>query len=152
MVGDELWFHYSGRTYRHDPGQGGADNSPEWGAIGLARIRLDGFASLDASFDGGVIETRSFVVPAGELLTNAKADVGELLVQVLGPDGQPREGYRSEPVRADGLLLPVKWAGGARLADLRGQTISLRLELRNAQLYAFRIGEGSGLAYLSGPR
>lgn len=151
VVGDELWFYYSGRTYRHDQNQGGADKGPKWGAIGLARLRLDGFASLDASFDGGTVRTRPFLAPRGELFVNAKADYGQLVVEVLDSDGQPREGYTSKPTKADGVLLPVTWTGGNRLAELAGQAVSLRFRLRNARLYAFRVGEGAGLAYLSGP-
>ncbi|MCA9098673.1 MAG: hypothetical protein KDA36_09810, partial [Planctomycetaceae bacterium] len=40
-VNDELWLYYSGRSSDHR-------SSPQTGAIGLAKLRLDGFASLDA--------------------------------------------------------------------------------------------------------
>jgi len=172
VVGDELWFYYSGRTYRHPP-YSGNDNGPEWGAIGLAKLRLDGFASLDASFDfassgaafrpgtvqtyqrtglhytSGTVQTKPFVVSAEELFLNVKADHGEVIVEVLGADGQPLSGYKSTPIKADGVLVPVKWENGRKLASLQGRVISLRFSMANARLYAFRVGKGSGLAYLS---
>ena len=152
VVGDELWFYYSGRTHRHDPGQGGANNGPVWGAIGLARLRLDGFASLDASFDGGTVETRPFILPEGELFVNAKCDFGQLEVSVLDGDGQAIAGYESLPLKADGVRVPVAWKDGRKLADLKGERLALRFTLCNARLYAFRIGEGRGLHNLTGPQ
>ena len=35
--------------------------------IGLAMLRLDGFASINASFDGGQITTRPFALVGDEL-------------------------------------------------------------------------------------
>ena len=81
-----------------------------------------------------------------------KADFGEIVVQVLREDGEPVAGYESAGLRGDGVRLLVTWPDGRRLASLAGQTVSLRFDLRNARLYAFRIGEGVGLSYLSGPR
>ena len=151
VVKDELWIYYSGRTYRHGP-YAGKDEGPRWGAIGLARLRLDGFASLGASFDGGTVQTRPFVLPAGELLLNVKADHGEAIVEVLDEENRPLAGYKSASVKDDGVLLPVTWPVGLGLGSLAGRTVSLRVTLRNARLYAFRVGNGRGLAHLSGPR
>jgi len=151
VVGDELWFYYSGRTYRHGP-YAAKDQGPVWGAIGLAKLRLDGFASLDASFDGGSVVTRAFVLPAGELFVNAAAEYGEVVVEVLGEAGQPVGGYKSIPLEQDAVSVPVSWPEGRKLASLKRRTVSLRFSLRNARLYAFRIGGDPGRPCLSGPR
>ena len=151
VVRDELWIYYSGRTYRHGPYAGKAQG-PRWGAIGLARLRLDGFASLGASFDGGTVQTRPFVLPAGELHLNVKADHGEVAVEVLDEENRPLAGYKSAPIKGDEVLLPVTWHAGLGLTSLAGRTVSLRVTLRNARLYAFRVGNGRGLGHLSGPR
>ena len=151
VVGSELWFYYSGRTYRHGP-YAGKDQGPVWGAIGLARLRLDGFASLDASFDGGTLVTRPFILPAGELFVNARAEYGEVVIEVLDEGGRPLDGYTSVPLEQDSVSLQVLWSEGRKLAGLEGRTVSLRFSLSNARLYAFRVGNGPGLSYLSGPR
>ena len=149
IVGDELWFYYSGRTMQHDANQGGDDRGPHWGAIGLAKLRLDGFVSLDASFDGGTVETRPFILPEGELFINATCDFGEVGIEVLDKNGQLLEGYKSTPLKGDGVFLPVGWTGGHKLTSLAGKTVALRFTLNNARLYSFRVGQGSGLQHLS---
>ena len=59
-MSDELWFYYSGRTYRHNPYKGtdSGDEINPLGAIGVASIKRDRFVSLSASFDGGTIVTK----------------------------------------------------------------------------------------------
>ena len=80
-VGDKLYIYYRGTARRHakiprefDPPIA-ADQDPGTMGIGLAMLRLDGFASLNASFDGGQITTRPFALAGDELWINAKAPI-----------------------------------------------------------------------------
>ena len=63
-------------------------------------------------------------------------------------DGRPIPGFArndSEPIRADGLDLPLRWEGKPDLSSLMGQKVRLRLAARNAALYALRmVGEIEG--------
>jgi hypothetical protein len=163
-VGDELWFYYSGRTYRHGGYSGkdwgtetegserarvggrgrvrGQPDTPEFfqgmrGAIGLAKLRLDGYVSLDASYDGGSVTTVP-VLPGGDSLhLNAAARWGDIVVEVLGPDGEPVAGGVSEPVSGNDTDLIVRWPDGQPNPLATGDPVQLRFKLRNARLYAY---------------
>lgn len=126
-VGDELWFYYSGRAYRHPvDGQG---REPNKGAIGLATLRLDGFVSLDAGGEEGTLTTQPLRITQAGLFINAKAK--SLRVDVLDEAGST-------------LLNIPEWSGDSvryRAADLskwKGRTVRLKFTLRNASLYSFR--------------
>lgn len=144
MRDDELWFYYTGLKWRNTfkyvgefpngeheliPGR-----DRDGGAICLAVLRRDGFISLDAGERKGTIQTKPFELPGGKLLVNVDARYGELHVEVFSEDGNVVA--RSEPLTGDLLSEPVKWAEG-EIADLEGQTVSLRFALHNGQLYSY---------------
>lgn len=131
LVGDELRFYYSGRTYRHTPYKG-SDTGPKAGGIGLATCRRDRFVSLQASFDGGEIITRPLRLAGSTLHLNVKSDFGELVIEACEPNG--RVVAVSRPVRCDSLDAVVEWAEG----DLDGAKgpVVLRIRLKNALLFA----------------
>ena len=139
-VGDELWIYYSGRTYRHGEYKqsGLTDSGPQQSSIGLATIRLDGWCSLGASFDGGELTTKPFVLPQGTtgIALNAKADWGEIVVELLGDDGEVLAG--SAPVTGDSARLAVAWPEGIRPAQLVGRPVRLRFIVRNALFYSWQ--------------
>jgi hypothetical protein len=128
--GDELWFYYSGIKYRTPPKD--ADNDA--GAICLAVLRRDGFISLDAGANEGMILTKPFTVTAGSLLVNVDAPTGELCVEVLDETGNVVA--QSEPLSGDLLRHRVKWDEG-NIAGMKAQNVSLRFTLRNAQFYSY---------------
>jgi hypothetical protein len=126
---DELRFYYGGRMYRHGP-YAGPDKGPERGGIGFATIRRDRFVALEASFDGGEILTKP-VELKGKLHLNAKSDFGQIVVEVVKPDGTAAA--RSKPIQRDDLRIPVEWESGpTRLAE----PVTLRIKLENAKLFA----------------
>ena len=128
--GDELWFYYTGGKYRTKP----KDADHDVGAVNLAVLRRDGFISLDAGANNGTILTKPFTVSAGTLLVNVDAPTGELSVEAL--DARGKVVAQSEPLTGDLLREQVKWAKGD-MADLEGQTASLRFALRNGQFYSY---------------
>ena len=96
-------------------------------------LRLDGFASLAASFDGGRVTTRPFALNGSELWVNAKVDYGELTVELLDGEEKPIPGYAAE----DGVAIPVRWRGDGGLSALGGQPARLHFVPNNARLYAY---------------
>src|SRR5262249_26019551 len=112
------------------------------GGLGLATLRLDGFASLDASYDGGRVTTRPFRTHGRQLRVNAKADCGRLRVEVLDRSGQALAGFGRDDCREmqdDSVDEPMGWKEDATLAMLKDRPIRLRLHLENVRLYAYRI-------------
>ncbi len=141
-VGDELWIYYSGRTKRHGEYKysGLKDDGPRNVSIGIATIRVDGWCSMGASFDGGEIATKLVVLPEGEMCVNAKSDWGEIVVEVSGIGPDAPASVRSRPVRGDGLRLPVEWNSGESPAAFKGKPVQLRFGLKNALLYSWTVG------------
>ena len=70
-------------------------------------LRLDGFASLAVSFDGGRVMTRPLALNGNELWINAKADYGHFTVELLDGEEKSIPGYAAE----DGVAIPVRWRG-----------------------------------------
>lgn len=129
--GDELWFYYTGLKYR-DPPEGTKDK--DGGAICLAVLRRDGFVSLDAGAQPGVLLTQSFAVPGAKLFVNADAPQGEIRAEVLDPAGNVAAASAS--LTGDLPRGVVQWRQG-NLANLKGQHVSLRFTLRNARFYSY---------------
>jgi hypothetical protein len=142
-VGNQLHIYYRALANRHGPYEGRDDPQGEYpGGISLATIRVDGFASLDASYDGGRVTTRPFRFTGSKLHVNAKADFGKLLVEVLDRDGKPLPGFTQRecrPVRSDRIDQPIAWQENAELGSLKNRPIRLRFVLKNARLFSYRI-------------
>ena len=134
VVGDKLHFYFSGRS--------GAPGFPDGGgSTGLATLRRDGFASLDAVDTEGSITTRPVRFSGCHLFVNlATAPGGELRTEILDADNRviaPFTRENSVPLRTDQTLNAVKWLGADDLAAVTGRAVKLRFHLRNASLYAF---------------
>ena len=55
-VGNKLYIYFRWLAVRHGPYEGSDDADRKFpGGISLATIRVDGFASLNASYDGGTV-------------------------------------------------------------------------------------------------
>ena len=140
-VGNKLYFYYRHTANRHTP-YVGKDTTDKAGGLGLATLRLDGFASLAAGFEGGRLTTKPFRFTGSELQVNAKANFGQLTVEVLDEQGQPLPGFTDGdclPLSADGVEQPIHWKESKSLAQLKDRPICLRFNLKNVRLYAYRI-------------
>ena len=65
------------------------------------------------------------------------ARFGEIVVEILGPNGKPVAGGVSEPVKADGVDLEVRWSDELPTAFSGREPVQLRFTLRNARLYSY---------------
>ena len=115
-------------------------DSDTFAGLGMAYWRRDGFYSLRAGGDGGEIVTAPFVPDGEELHLNINAAGGEARVTVCDRQGGPMTerdvGGPSSPVRGDSTDVTVVWDKND-LGALVGNAIALRIELENADLYAF---------------
>ena len=111
--------------------------------IGLAKLRRDGFVSLNAGDKPGTVVTRPLTFHPGKLHVNAEiAPGGYLKVEVRNAAGKVVEPYDlagCKPVTGDVLRAPVRWAGRSRLRRHTGQSLRLAFQLKNAKLYSFWI-------------
>ena len=111
-------------------------------AIGLATLRKDGFASLDAGTTPGSVTTHRLQNTQGELRVNADVRRGWLKAEVLDRTGRVVPGYGEKdcvPITADGLDLPVRWKDRTAL-PANADGLRLRFVFTEGSLYSFRAG------------
>ncbi|MFP4058459.1 MAG: hypothetical protein ACLF0G_16450 [Candidatus Brocadiia bacterium] len=152
VVGDQLYFYFSGRAKPR--GQWDAD-----AATGLAILRRDGFASMDAGAKGGTLTTRPVRFRGKHLFVNVDCPRGELRVEVLDADRRPLEPFTAEacrPVACDETRAAVTWAGADDLSAVADKVVRFRFHLRDGRLYAFwvspqRSGASHGYVAAGGP-
>ena len=140
VVGDEIWIYYIGWNADHQhklpPGVTKFNSG-----IGLAKLRLDGFVSLDAG-PAGTATTKSFVFSGTKLLINADAKRGRVLVEILDETGKPISGFSKadcDALNEDKIRHTVTWQGKADLRTLTGKVIELKFYLTKAKLFTFRM-------------
>jgi hypothetical protein len=153
VVGDKLYFYVSGRA--------GEDGSNKSGvcATGLATLRRDGFASMDAGDAEGTLTTRRVTFRGKYLFVNADAAKGELRVEVLDQDGKvikPFTRSKCTRVRANKTSQVVRWGWKRDLSVLAGQPVKFRFYLESGKLYSFWVspdksGASHGYVAAGGP-
>ena len=113
------------------------------GAVGLAKLRRDGFVSLRAGSEEGVVITRQITFGSiNQLVLNADASRGSIAVEILDPVLDPIAGRgraEARPISGDALEHVVTWKDGSALSGLRGRTVRLRIWLRDADLYSLQL-------------
>lgn len=132
-VGDEWWFYYAGWDGPHETRE-------RDGAIGLAKLRKEGFVSLRGMRGGGVVATRLLKWPGGKLRLNADAAKGELKVRVSDAARKIIPGFDytdCEPFTGDATAHEMKWRGQS-LDSLAGKELRFEFFLREADLFTFR--------------
>ena len=153
VVGDELCFYVSGRSGRLGGNKAGTLTT------GLATLRRDGFASMDADEAGGTLTTPPVRFTGRHLFVNVDDPKGELRVEILNEAGEavPRFTVRNcLPVTADTTLHAVRWTGVEDLSSLTNQPVRFRFHLKNGRLFAFWVspekkGASHGYVAAGGP-
>ncbi len=134
---DELWFYYYGKNIDQD--------KTLWvSSMGVAILRRDGFASLNAGDEPGVVITRPLVFEGeGKLFVNADvAANGHVRASVVAEDGRAIDGFGEDDcqaVRADSTRSRIGWSRNETMAGLKERYVRLSLHLKNARLYSFWI-------------
>ncbi|MEE2638989.1 MAG: VCBS repeat-containing protein [Planctomycetota bacterium] len=133
--GDELWFYYSGLRYRATPNP----PNPYMGAVCLAVLRRDGFLSVDANHQEGVLVTQPFYLRGKTLNVNMNVQAnGNCVIEALDKAGKI-VGV-SDEIHGDQPRYEVRWTEG-ELEGVQGQAVRLRFRLKEASLYSFWITE-----------
>ena len=142
VVGDQLYFYVSGRGQK-------AATAPC--STGLAILRRDGFASMEAGAEAGTLTTRPVTFKGKHLFVNVDCPDGELGVEVLDRNGQvvaPFSLAACQPVKANRTLQQVRWSGGDDLSTVTGKVVRFRFHLKSGRLYAFWVSpDESGASY-----
>lgn len=149
VMEDKLIFPYSGCSGTAPNGGKGMYAGQ---SIGLAMLRRDGFASMDAGAEPGVLTTRPVSFKGGHLFVNINALQGELGVEVLDEAGGVIA--ISEPlISGNSTKQRIQWKNTASLSKLSGKPVRLRFHLSKGQLYSFWVTpdeNGASFGYLGG--
>ena len=134
-VGDELWIYYRSGKLRRD--------QKRRCDLGVAKLRRDGFVSLDAGSDPGTIVTRPLAFAGNRLFVNAEvSEGGYVKAAVLTREQKPVEDRTlvdAIPVTQGGVTVPVTWKNTGKIAKRSGEHTCIGFELKNARLYSFWI-------------
>ncbi len=155
IVGDKLYFYYSGFS-GISPKRGG--DIYAGASTGVAILRRDGFASMDAGEKAGTLTTRTLTFGGSHLFVNASVD-GELKAEVLDENGKAIAPFtlgNCVPFSGDKTKQHLAWKDGENLKALAGKKVKLRFQLARGQLYAFWVspdesGASHGFVAAGGP-
>jgi len=161
-AGDELLIYYGGARNHHDwwitGGVEGLDvpeandiSLVDYG-IGLARMRLDGFASLDTGVRPGILITRHFISTGTQLEINASCDPGgSITAEVVDAFDEVIKGFSREECdvfTGDNVRHVFTWKGQNNLPEVPGVRVvypepetkrlrKIRFFINKASLYSF---------------
>lgn len=151
IVGDSLYFYCGGHKLNDVFWDG-------WQSTGLAKLRRDGFVSMDAGEEGGTLVTSPVTFDGQFFFVNAAAK--SLKVEVLDDKGKPVRkfsGERSITLKdIDSTRQQVAWEGAESLKSLIGKTVRFKFTLCGGSLYSFWLspwetGESRGYTGGGGP-
>lgn len=105
-------------------------------------LRLDGFASVRAAYEGGELVTKSIRFDGDRLVLNfATSAAGGIRVEIQDAEGTPLPGFTlDDTVELIGneIEREVRWKHGADVSRLAQQPVRLRLVMKDADVYALR--------------
>jgi hypothetical protein len=144
VVKDKLYFYVSGRML----GDGFWDGNCH---TGLAIMRRDGFASMDAGEESGTLTTRPVKFKGKYLFVNVDNPNGQLRVEVLTKNKKPIQDLSIEncnPISRDSTIQQVIWNGGKDLSSVVGKPVRFKFRLKNGRLYSFWVSpDKSGASF-----
>ncbi len=161
IVGDELWFYYC--AYGGDPLRkeltGLKSGMYGNGAVGLAKLRRDGIASMQPRFSGAILQTRPVSFSGDRMFVNVNTAGAELRVAILDQDGQPLPDGGAEtciPYVGNSTCAEIRWKNGNALAARKNQPVCFQFQMDRGELYAFWVttsatGASGGYTGAGGP-
>tara|TARA_B100000029_G_scaffold10274_1_gene11197 strand:+ start:47 stop:466 length:420 start_codon:yes stop_codon:yes gene_type:complete len=121
------------------------DNAQPTEHIRRYTLRLDGFASVHAPYQGGEASTRSLRFQGSRLRINfATSAAGWIRCEVQDASGKPIPGFELRNCRemaGDHIDRTVTWRTSSDLSRISGQTVRLRFVMKDADLYALQFSK-----------
>lgn len=165
VMDDELWIYYGGSSCHHDwwiTGQRegldvpeAQDHSLAQMGIGLAKLRLDGFASLDAGYvRPGILITRPVISSGTYLIVNARCgSKGSIAAEIVDINDKVIPGFsrqECDTFTGDSVRHTFSWNGRKEIPvgphtraiypePERERFRKIRFFMREAALYSFTL-------------
>ena len=118
------------------------DNAQATEHIRRYTIRLDGFASVHAPYQGGEVITRPLRFDGNRLQINMSTSAsGWIRCEVQDESGTPLPGLAlgsSSEMAGDEIERTVTWKTGSDLSRISGKPVRLRFVMKDADVYSFQ--------------
>jgi len=105
-------------------------------------LRLDGFASVRADYDGGELLTKPMIFDGSQLSINfSTSAAGGIKVEIQDEAGKAIPGFSladSQEQIGNEVNRIVSWKGGNDLKSLSGKPVRLRFVMKDADLYSLQ--------------
>lgn len=141
VMGDELWFYYSGWDTPHvNKGNPWEKTYPK-AAVGIATIRLDGFCSMRAGAKEGWLVSRREVFNTSRVTVNAAcAPGGYVTAELVDRHNRVIPGFEKSaciPFTGDSVRGELAWKTNAFPPDFIDKDKKIKFYLKNANLYSY---------------
>jgi hypothetical protein len=104
-------------------------------------LRLDGFASLNALYEEGLMTTKPVNFSGSRLELNySTSAAGSVRVGLSDLAGKPIDGFGTDDcdeLVGDEISRFVSWKGSTDLSGIAGQTVRMRLVMNDADVFSF---------------
>ncbi len=161
IVGDKLWFYYSGFQGDEQKISSQVKFSGTYanGSTGIAVLRRDGFTSMSPYHNSGILTTRLLSFTGKYFFVNVDCPKGSLKVEILDQKGtviSPFTQGNCIPVSADSTINRIRWNNSEDLSAIKGKEVRFRFHLENGHLYSFWVssdesGASHGYVAAGGP-
>ena len=115
-------------------------------------LRTDGFASVNAPFDGGEMTTKPLTFTGNELALNYSTSAGgSIRVELQNAEGEPIPGFtlaECSEILGDQLDRVVRWQKGTDVSDLQQVPVRLRFVLRDADLFSIQFRKCARVSHI----
>lgn len=105
-------------------------------------LRLDGFVSASAGWNGGSLLTKAITFQGDELELNfATSAAGHVRIEIQDVKGNPIPGFSLDDCPhyfGDSVSKTISWNDDPKLASLMGKAVQVLFELKDADLFSFR--------------
>jgi hypothetical protein len=108
------------------------------------RLRLDGFVSLNASYEGGEMVTKPLLFTGDTLLLNVATSTsaaGSIQVELLDAEGKSIPGFelgKANEIIGNEIEKAISWQENPDLGKWAGKPVRLRFIMKDADLYSLR--------------
>jgi len=141
-IGNELWFYYTDHRHWSRDSDGPFPEADSM-HLGLATLRVDGFASLNAGDSVGTVVTRPLTFEGNSLFINAEIENGGYIqAEFRTVWGQQVGSYSSEKcqkITGNVYKAQIVWEDTGSIELPVNESFRLVFELKNAKLYSFWI-------------
>ncbi len=108
-------------------------------------MRIDGFASIHAGYNGGGMTTKPFVFSGRELEVNySTSAAGSMKIEIQDKYGKPLPGYEEEncqEIIGNEIKRIVSWKGNQDVGALAGKVVRLKIKIKDGDLFSLKFNE-----------